>query len=354
MRLVVVAALVLAGCSAPVSAPEPEPLPEPDIAAWAWTERAAAPMILAETAVASEGPNIYVVGGWTDAGGGSPFVLRYDAMNDTWSELPPYPMPIHHAQAAALDGTLYVFGGAMTTVPLPGSLVGIGPPGWPRTPLSFKLSPGAPAWEPIAPMPDARGLGGAAVLDGEIYLVGGIGLDGYLAAVHVYDPASDSYHEAAPLPTPRDHLSVVSHAGKLYALAGRSNAGGSWDDLETAEVLDPASGEWSSLPPAPLGRGGQGAGVVGDGMLALVGGENAEGAFAVYDAAHALAISNATWLDLPPLPQPLHGMAAASWDGKLFVMGGATEAGGIETSAWMLAAAGGPSADMDPGPTRKA
>lgn len=293
-------------------------------------------MILAETAVASDGPMIYVVGGWTEAGGGSPFVVAYDAMNDTWAQLPGYPLAIHHAQAAAIDGTLYVFGGAMTTVPLPGSVVGVGPFGWPRTPLAFRLAPGASAWEPIAQMPEARALGGAAVVDGLVYLVGGIGLDGYLSVVHVYDPAQDRYQEAAPLPTTRDHLSVLAQEGRVYALAGRSNEGGAWDDLETLEVLDVPNGSWTRLADAPLGRGGQGAGVIAGGQLALVGGERAEGEFAVYDDAHAYDVATDAWIELPRLPEPLHGMPAASWEGTLILFGGATEQE-IRTGAWALA-----------------
>lgn len=282
-------------------------------------------MILAETAVASEGPIFYVVGGWTEAGGGSPLVVAYDARNDTWARLPPYPLPIHHAQAAAIEGTLYVFGGAVTQALLPGTLAGVGPAGWPITAVSFKLAPGAPAWEPIASLPIARGLGGAAVVDGLVHLVGGVTMGGsYLAPVDVYDPVADAYAAGPPLPAPRDHLSVVALDGKVYALAGRSNANGTWDDMETSEALDITNGTWNALAPAPLGRGGQGAGVIQGGRIVLAGGEQAEGSFSVYAEVDAYDPATDSWSALPALPVARHGMAAASWDGRFFVMGGAT------------------------------
>lgn len=332
-------ALLLAGCAAPTpSSPSPSPTPSPAAeAGWQWTERAAAPIILAETAVAQDGAQITIVGGWTQAGGGSPLVVRYDAMNDTWSQLPPYPLPIHHAQAAALDGVVYVFGGAATGALLPGTVVGTYPKGWPIVAHSFRLDAGASTWTPIAPLPEARGLGGAAVVDGKIVLVGGTTMGGeYLARVDVYDPATDSYASAADLPTLRDHLSVVADGGRVYALAGRSNAGGAWDDLEASEALDVANDTWSALAPAPLGRGGQAAGVLAGGLVALVGGERAEGEFDVYDAAHAFDPAAGEWVELPPLPEGRHGMAAAAWDGSLFLMGGATLAGDILTSTLVL------------------
>lgn len=339
MRLApLIVALVLAGCATPAPGPDADAgAPDATLAReWSWTERAAAPIILAETAVAAEGPMVTIVGGWTQAGGGSPLAVRYDAQNDTWAQLPPYPLAVHHAQAAAIDGTVYVFGGAVTAAPLPGSVVGVGPSGWPRTPLSFKLAPGGSSWEPIAPLPEARGLGGAAALDGKVYLVGGVGMDGYLDVVHVYDPAGDGYDEGPALPTTRDHVNVVAHEGRIYALAGRTNAGGSWDDLPTVEVLDPANGTWTSLPDAPIGGGGRGAGVVEGGLVALVGGERLEGDFTVYDAAHAYDPAADAWRELPAMPEALHGMASASWDGSLYILGGATESA-ILDSTWMLA-----------------
>jgi N-acetylneuraminic acid mutarotase len=244
---------------------------------------------------------------------------------------------VHHAQAAVVDGALYVFGGAVTQALLPGTLAGVGPRGWPITDASFRLAPGAQTWEPIASLPEARGLGGAAVLDGLVYLVGGAGLGGgYLDATLVYDPATDSYSEGPPLPTTRDHLSVVAHEGRIYALVGRSNAGGAWDDIEAVEAWDVANGTWMRLADAPLGRGGQGAGVLADGRIALVGGERAEGEFTVFDAAHAYDPATDAWTELPPLPQPLHGMAAGSWEGTLYLMGGATLDGGIDSGTLAL------------------
>lgn len=321
----VLPALLAAGCATPDADPTEAPgQPEDASDALAWVEHEAAPLAIAEAAVAQHGAEAWLVGGFTAAGGGSPTVLVYDVMNDTWRQGPVYPLAVHHAQAAFVDGRLYVFGGYVTGALLPGTVVpGAGPAGWPRTPLAFSLDPALGRWESVPTMPVARSAGGAAVLDGKVYLVGGVGMDGFLDVVHVFDPATGAYSEAAALPAPRDHLSVFADGGKVYALAGRENAGGAWDDLETSEVYDPASDTWTALPPAPLGRGGQ-AGAPWRGLLPLFGGERIEGAFTVYDDAHAFDPARGEWVELPRLPSPRHGMAAASWDGRVFLMGGAS------------------------------
>jgi N-acetylneuraminic acid mutarotase len=324
--LLVLAAILLAGCAAPAPAPREEGTPDGRVAlpALSWTEHAPAPLAIAEMAVAQEGAEAWLVGGFTEAGGGSPTVLVHDMGNDSWRQGPPYPLAVHHAQAAFVDGTLYVFGGYVTGALLPGTLVpGAGPSGWPRTSLAFRLERGASAWTPAPTLPAPRAAGGAAILDGKVYLVGGVGMDGFLATTHVFDPAAGAYAEAAPLPVPRDHLTVMALGGMVYALAGREDSRGAWDDLETSEVYDPASDAWSALPPAPLGRGGQ-TGAPWRGLLPLFGGERAEGAFTVYDDAHAYDPARGAWVELPRLPAPRHGMGSAAWGERVYLLGGAT------------------------------
>lgn len=327
--LLPVLVLFAAGCAgAPSSDGSADAPPDDagaDLADLAWGEHAEAPVAIAEVALAQDGAEAWLVGGFTEAGGGSPTVLVYDMGNDSWRLGPAYPLPVHHAQAVFVDGRLHVFGGYLTGALLPGTFVpGAGPAGWPRTPLAFALDPAGETWTPLPALPEARAAGGAVALDGKVYLVGGAGTEGYLATVHVYDPATGTYAEAAPLPTPRDHLNVMAHGGKVYALAGRSNANGSWDDLEASESYDPTTGAWTQLPPAPLGRGGQN-GAPWRGLLPLFGGERAEGDFTVYDDAHAYDVARGAWIDLPRLPAPRHGMAAATWDDRIYLMGGATE-----------------------------
>ncbi len=340
--LLVALAAVLTGCVSPIAPPAAEPTPTGADATdptWAWSSLAATtPAIVAEVAVAQDDAGrIFFVGGWSEAGGGSSRVLVFDASRDTWSELPPYPIPIHHTHAAFVDGALHVFGGFLTTAFYPGTVIaGAGPEGWPRTSLAFRLDEAASEWVRIADLPEARGGGGAAVVDGRVLIMGGLGASTYTAAVDVYDPETGAWTNARDLPILRDHLNVVPLDGKVYAIAGRVRESGAWDDLEATAILDVANDTWSEGAPVPLGRGGQGAAVL-DGRIILVGGERIEGTFTVYDDVNVYDPSRDAWVDGPRLPDPRHGAGVAAWQGRLFVAGGASEST-IEDSMFVLAA----------------
>ena len=55
-----------------------------------------------ETAVVAEGGVVYVLGGIGSLSG----VLIYDVASDEWGEGPDLPLPVHHVNAAVVDGTI--------------------------------------------------------------------------------------------------------------------------------------------------------------------------------------------------------------------------------------------------------
>ncbi|MEP7356978.1 MAG: kelch repeat-containing protein, partial [Anaerolineales bacterium] len=83
--------------------------------------------------------------------------------------------------------------------------------------------PTGPRWTLGQVSPLARLELGAAVLNGKIYTVGGAVTEPQfhaIAEVLIYDPAKDSWSEAAPLPGPRHHLGLAELGGKLNAAGG--------------------------------------------------------------------------------------------------------------------------------------
>ena len=120
-------------------------------------------------------------------------------------------------------------------------------------------------------MKGPRGSVGAAAVDGKIHVIGGRGLDGVVVATHeVFDPQSGQWSEAAPLPTPRDHLVVIAVDGKIHAIGGRFK--GPVDRTGLHEVYDPATDKWTSAAPLPTPRSGL-AGAYYHGMILVLGGE---------------------------------------------------------------------------------
>src|SRR5512133_2670811 len=74
----------------------------------------------------------------------------------------------------------------------------------------------------LPPLPSTRGALAAAVLDGKIHAVGGVGWRGRNTPAHeVYDPATNRWTALAYVPTARDHLAVAAMDGRLYAVGGR-------------------------------------------------------------------------------------------------------------------------------------
>ena len=111
-------------------------------------------------------------------------------------------------RSAAVGGKIYIFGGS----------------GWDGT-LSTVLEydPARDSWATKAAMPTPHTRMGVAVLDGQVYLVGGNDGDG---AVYAYDPAVDSWQEKASLPGPRFWLGCGVIRSKLCAIGAA--AGPQW------------------------------------------------------------------------------------------------------------------------------
>lgn len=86
---------------------------------------------------------------------------------------------------------------------------------------------------------------------------------------HIYDPAADTWTEAARLPRGANHVGVVGHAGRIYAFGGFTAQNRNADEL--AFVYDVAANRWDRIAPMPRPRGA-GALAVVDGKVHHIGG----------------------------------------------------------------------------------
>ena len=70
-------------------------------------------------------------------------------------------------------------------------------------------------------MPTSRSEITSGVLDNKIYVIGDFE-NGHsvTSAVDVYDPITNKWTIATPLPHPLDHTAAVSYNGKLYVVGG--------------------------------------------------------------------------------------------------------------------------------------
>src|SRR4029079_18190394 len=181
-------------------------------------------------------------------------------------------------------------------------------------------------WSNAAPLPAARGGHAAVVLDGKIHVVGG-GNDVSTLDLHsVYDPTTNRWTEAAPLPNAKGSPAAVVREVKLCAIGGRSGP----DDYGDVDVYAPAADSWSAGPSIPP-RGTHGASVLDDAIYVFGGESQARGAA----LAGVLRLDPAAdeWTPLQSsLPTPRVYARAVPFDGGVLVVGGSTSAGDSHAS----------------------
>jgi N-acetylneuraminic acid mutarotase len=180
------------------------------------------------------------------------------------------------------------------------------------------------AWTEGRLLPTSRTEVAGAAVDGKIYIIGGFDRTGKVVpTVEVYDPGTDKWNTAAPLPHPLHHAAAASYNGTLYVVGGYLE-----DNTPSDKLLayDPKTDEWrqDDLAPMLTARGALAASFV-NGTLYAVGGVNASFGS---PAAGPLATNEAydpktnSWSQKAPMPTPRQHLAAAVLDGKLYAIGG--------------------------------
>jgi N-acetylneuraminic acid mutarotase len=265
-----------------------------------------------EHAVVALGGEIYVIGGFTP--NVTATVEAFAPESGSWRSVADFPVALHHANAAAVDGKLIVAGfylGASFT----------GADG-----RVFELDPAVGSWSERGVMPAGteRASSCVAAFDGKVYLFGGARA-GSVADASAYDVAANSWQELPPLPEAREHCVAGEIDGTLYIAAGRSNGIGGFEPRTWA--FDPLSATYAPRDPITTPRGGA-AGAVAGGRLYVFGGEgnNADpsGVFANVEAYDPVTDS---WQALPAMLEPRHGLGAAALADDIYLPGGAATQG---------------------------
>jgi N-acetylneuraminic acid mutarotase len=120
------------------------------------------------------------------------------------------------------------------------------------------------------------------------------------------------------MPTGRHHFDSAVLDGQVYAIGGRTAGDYSMDAVE---VYDPDTGEWEQLASLPLGTSGQTVEAAAGRVVVLGGGDDLEGW--VTPATWAYDPRRDEWRRLADLSVPRHGHASAVIGDKVYVFGGA-------------------------------
>lgn len=189
---------------------------------------------------------LYYIGGESSAVGSVvDWVDRYDIEGDHWDQMAPLLIATESAAVVAYEDKLFVFGGYFDPAA----------PGMALDQVQIYDIP-SNHWV-VSPrrMPRRRMGHVAGIVNGKIYVFGGIGQGGpttVLDTVDVYDPEDDSWSTVLTrAPNPRRNARLVELGSRLAIISG-SAADGSFTPL--VEVYEPENDAWSTLPPLNLAR----------------------------------------------------------------------------------------------------
>ena len=288
--------------------------------------------------VAADG-KLYVIGGWGH-GKAQGVTYEYDPATDRWTKKKPMPRPAHHAALAAANGKVYVIGGFVapqqTAVPVGGA--------WEPIDDAWEYNTATDTWKSLAPLPGKRGSSVAVEVGGKIYAIGGAttvegSKDPYFTFMgparvlndnHVYDPATNKWESRTPMAVPRNHAFAGVVNGKIYVIGGRTGHGFilSATNTDVVEEYTPVSDAWILKERMLTPRSGGASGSDGRWIYAA-GGEvttkEVVGAFRAVDA-YDPAINS--WITLPSMPMPRHGVAGAVINNRFHLVSGMMQSAG--------------------------
>jgi N-acetylneuraminic acid mutarotase len=209
----------------------------------AWAEHASIPADAAYGfGIGVVNGKIYAIRGSPDYPSGVYWTYCYDPTSDTWTSKAPLPFTRSTDSVATLNGKLYAIGGIEPTG------------GWVHCTRVDVYDPATDSWEldSIARLsvPRTHLEADTPVVNGRIYVIGGWNGVTALSTVEEYDPATNSWRTLAPMPTARYGLATAVVDGNIYAIGG--DWGGAGGNLQSANE------EFTLLKsPAPTPVGGK-------------------------------------------------------------------------------------------------
>ncbi len=181
-------------------------------------------------------------------------------------------------------------------------------------------------------LPEPRAGGGLAVLGNRLHYVSGLMEDRDTDSPDHWTLDLDAWarngqarwEHAAPLPVPRNQLSVAVLHGKLYAIGGQLNHDSQQLDQSRVDIYDPQTDCWVEGPTLPYGHShSEGATFVHNGRIWMAGGHGtpAGGTKAMTDDVLSLS-DGGEWEIICRLPKAISSPAAVIVDDRLYIAGG--------------------------------
>jgi len=233
-------------------------------------------------------------------------VTALDLAAMTWAALPELETVRHGLAVAAVGKSVYAIGGSS----------GPGDSQVTSSAEALRLAPRktqpASQWRTLPDAPTARLMMAWTVLDGKIWIAGGMRHGETLQTVQSYDPQTGTWESEPPLPIPLHHATATTYRDEFVVIGGAS------DNLAEAtnKVFALRGNSWAELPSLGHARAAAAAAVVGD-KLVVTGGQNAKQLVAQTEV-----FDGSSWKDAPDLPTPREHLAAVSDGTYVYAIGG--------------------------------
>jgi hypothetical protein len=320
-------ALLLAcggGQTTPAPTPTPTPPPPTSLSAWQTVAASGTPNARHEAAFVAVGDKLYLLGGRRIQP-----VNIYTPATRIWASGSAPPEEVHHFQSVVVNGKIWLVGAMTGGSPNERALDHI--------PI---YDPASDSWSrgPSIPADRRRGGAGAVLLNGQLFVVGGIingHQSGNVAWLDRLDIASGQWTVLLDAPRARDHFQAAIVGQKLYAVGGRQTMGAQgmvFNRVQAAvDVYDFAAGTWSTLPSPegdlPQPRAGSMSLAVNDRYVVVGGGESLTQTTA-HAEVQALDTTTGRWTAWPSFVQGRHGSGIDRLGNTLYVASGSGNRGG--------------------------
>ena len=158
------------------------------------------------------------------------------------------------------------------------------------------------------------------MLDGKLFVLGGLNQRDYTLPVEEYDPIGDTWIIRGSIPA-QYKTAVVAMNDELYVVAGEFH---DTTAIPSLASFDPATGRLTQHPAPPTPRVQMEAAML-DGRLYVLGGLNYRDG--ILSTVEAFDPVTETWATVAPMPRGRRAMAVAALDGLLYVIGGEARGG---------------------------
>ncbi len=177
-------------------------------------------------------------------------------------------------------------------------------------------------WTVMEPMPFAQWGHSSAVLNGKIFIIGGIigdfgGSGSYVRKLQIYDPLTNTWQfKEFPLNLINAFRAAVTLNGKIYLLPG-----GFGSSSDFTFEYDDSTNEWTSRAPMNIRRNQGYTGVVLNGKVYAIGGANPLNHECEASVEEYNPVTD-TWKMIAPMSVKRCNSAAVVSGGKIYVIGG--------------------------------